>query len=82
MAAGPVDSFMALGHTGMMPENPTTKRCHPVRGAARSGAVTAIADVEAEPVARESSARSLKVAAEAAAERLSALRRGKREAAA
>ena len=60
--------------------NEIVKRIGAIVGAARNSAVTPIA--EPEPPARESTARNLKAAAEAAAERLSALRRGKREAAA
>ena len=61
--------------------NEIVKRIGAIVGAARSGAMTPMAETEPEP-ARESTARNLKAAAEAAAERLSALRRGKREAAA
>ena len=62
--------------------NEIVKRIGAIVGAARSGAVAPMTEIEAEPMARESTARNLKAAAEAAAERLSALRRGKREAAA
>ncbi|MBS1183197.1 MAG: hypothetical protein H6Q99_3077 [Proteobacteria bacterium] len=62
--------------------NEIVKRIGAIVGAARTGAVAPMGDIESEPVVRDSSARSLKAAAEAAAERLSALRRGKREAAA
>lgn len=62
--------------------NEIVKRIGAIVGAARSTVVPSIGDLDAEPMTRESSARSLKAAAEAAAERLSALRRGKREAAA
>ena len=62
--------------------NEIVKRIGAIVGAARSGAVAPMSEIEAEPMARESTARNLKAAAEAAAERLSALRRGKREAAA
>lgn len=62
--------------------NEIVKRIGAIVGAARTGAVTPMPEVVPEPVARESAARNLKAAAEAAAERLSALRRGKREAAA
>lgn len=62
--------------------NEIIKRIGAIVGAARTGAVQPMVEVEAEPMGRESTARNLKAAAEAAAERLSALRRGKREAAA
>ncbi len=62
--------------------NEIVKRIGAIVGAARSSVVPSIGDVESEPMTRDSSARNLKAAAEAAAERLSALRRGKREAAA
>lgn len=61
--------------------NEIVKRIGAIVGAARNSAMTPVAETEPEPV-RESTARNLKAAAEAAAERLSALRRGKREAAA
>lgn len=65
--------------------NEIVKRIGAIVGAARTGgAMAPMSEVAAapEPVSRESAARNLKAAAEAAAERLSALRRGKREAAA
>lgn len=61
--------------------NEIVKRIGAIVGAARSGTAT-LPEPEPEVVTRESAARNLKAAAEAAAERLAALRRGKREAAA